>query len=506
MAHRIVTLPGDGIGPEIMAPALELLRRRRRLRVRGAPVRRRLDRRARHGADRRGARRLQRRRRRAARRRRRPEVGHDRPRRKPRPEQGLLGLRKGLGPVRQPAPGQAAAGALRRLAAAARADRGHRPARRARAHRRHLLRREDAHGRHAPRDLCAYTVEEIERIARVGVPRRARRASRASTRPTCSRPSRLWREVVMRACTRSEFPNIELEHVLVDNAAMQLVSLAAPLRRDPHREHVRRHPHRRGGDAHRLDRDAARARRSARPAAPGAVRAGARLGAGHRRAGHRQPAGDVPVGGDDAAPRARLGKRGGGCRIGGGQGALDEGLRTPDLGGTASTAEATQAVLANLEQEAMNVEPTDLIWMNGEFVAWEDAKVHVLTHGLHYGTGVFEGVRCYDTELGPAVFRNAEHIERLLQLGRALLHADPVRRASSCARRRSSWSPQRPALLLHPPDRLPRLRHDGPEPARRAGRRDDRLLGVGRLPRRGGQAQRRPREGLLAGGASAPTR
>jgi branched-chain amino acid aminotransferase len=63
----------------------------------------------------------------------------------------------------------------------------------------------------------------------------------------------------------------------------------------------------------------------------------------------------------------------------------------------------------------MTVEPTDLIWMNGDFVAWEDAKVHVLTHGLHYGTGVFEGVRCYDTELGPAVFRNAEHCERLLR-------------------------------------------------------------------------------------------
>ena len=44
----------------------------------------------------------------------------------------------------------------------------------------------------------------------------------------------------------------------------------------------------------------------------------------------------------------------------------------------------------------------DLIWMNGEFVKWEDAKVHVLTHGLHYGTGVFEGIRCYDTEIGPA--------------------------------------------------------------------------------------------------------
>jgi branched-chain amino acid aminotransferase len=51
--------------------------------------------------------------------------------------------------------------------------------------------------------------------------------------------------------------------------------------------------------------------------------------------------------------------------------------------------------------------------MNGDLVAWEDAKVHVLTHGLHYGTGVFEGIRCYDTELGPAVFRHREHLERL---------------------------------------------------------------------------------------------
>ena len=61
------------------------------------------------------------------------------------------------------------------------------------------------------------------------------------------------------------------------------------------------------------------------------------------------------------------------------------------------------------------MEQAELIWMNGEFVAWEDAKVHVLTHGLHYGTGVFEGVRCYDTEIGPAVFRLADHIDRLFK-------------------------------------------------------------------------------------------
>jgi branched-chain amino acid aminotransferase len=54
--------------------------------------------------------------------------------------------------------------------------------------------------------------------------------------------------------------------------------------------------------------------------------------------------------------------------------------------------------------------------MNGDLVAWEDAKIHVLTHGLHYGTGVFEGIRCYDTESkGPAVFRHQDHIDRLFK-------------------------------------------------------------------------------------------
>ncbi len=60
----------------------------------------------------------------------------------------------------------------------------------------------------------------------------------------------------------------------------------------------------------------------------------------------------------------------------------------------------------------------DLIWMNGDFVAWEDAKVHVLTHALHYGTGVFEGVRAYETPRGPAIFRHSEHVDRLFQSAR----------------------------------------------------------------------------------------
>ncbi|HET6865052.1 MAG TPA: branched-chain amino acid transaminase [Solirubrobacteraceae bacterium] len=61
------------------------------------------------------------------------------------------------------------------------------------------------------------------------------------------------------------------------------------------------------------------------------------------------------------------------------------------------------------------METADLIWHNGEMVAWEDAKVHVLTHGLHYGTGVFEGIRAYETPKGTAIFRHQDHLDRLFK-------------------------------------------------------------------------------------------
>jgi len=60
----------------------------------------------------------------------------------------------------------------------------------------------------------------------------------------------------------------------------------------------------------------------------------------------------------------------------------------------------------------MGFTPTDSIWFNGTLVPWADAKVHVLAHGLHYGTGVFEGMRSYPTPDGPAVFRLDDHLER----------------------------------------------------------------------------------------------
>ncbi len=66
---------------------------------------------------------------------------------------------------------------------------------------------------------------------------------------------------------------------------------------------------------------------------------------------------------------------------------------------------------------------TEKIWMNGELVDWADARVHVGAHGLHYGSGIFEGIRCYETPKGPAVFRLTDHLHRLSDSAR-LLHMD----------------------------------------------------------------------------------
>jgi branched-chain amino acid aminotransferase len=69
------------------------------------------------------------------------------------------------------------------------------------------------------------------------------------------------------------------------------------------------------------------------------------------------------------------------------------------------------------------VKETEKIWMNGELVDWADATVHVGAHGLHYGSGVFEGIRCYETDGGPAVFRLTDHLKRFHQSA-DLLHME----------------------------------------------------------------------------------
>src|SRR6185437_14740357 len=220
MSHHIVTLPGDGIGPEIMAPTLELLGRLGEFEFEqhvfgGASI-------DAHGtaltdevldACRRADAVLL------------AAVGGPKwdttDPAKPRPEQGLLGLRKGLGlfanlrPVK-PLPALYDASPLRReriegtdLLVVRELTGG-------------IYFGEKTRDADSASDLCAYSVEEIERIARVGF-RAARSRVSSVDKANVLETSRLWRETVMRIHS-TEFPNIELEHVLVDNAAMQLVS------------------------------------------------------------------------------------------------------------------------------------------------------------------------------------------------------------------------------------------------------------------------------------------
>ena len=342
MAQRIVTLPGDGIGPEIMAAAEDLLDRvgdfelEQRL-IGGASIEA-------HGvaladdvleACRRsdavllaavGG----------------PQWDTTDPG-APRPEQGLLGLRKGLGPVRQPAPGSPEPRTARRQPAAPRADRGHRPAGGARAHRRHLLRRPRPRRRHRAYDTCVYSVEEIERIARVAFKAAQSRVTSVD-KANILETSRLWREVVNRLHSE-EFPLIELEHLLVDNAAMQLVS--APR----HFEVIL--TENMFGDI--LSDEAAMLTGSI------GMLPSASLGADGP--GLFEPVhGSAPdiAGSGKANPLAMFGSVAMMLRHGLGMEeaaagvesavdrALEGGLRTPDLGGESGTEEATRAVLANL--------------------------------------------------------------------------------------------------------------------------------------------------------------
>jgi len=75
----------------------------------------------------------------------------------------------------------------------------------------------------------------------------------------------------------------------------------------------------------------------------------------------------------------------------------------------------------------------ELIWMNGEIKPWADAKVHVLSHALHYGTSVFEGIRVYDTPTGPAVFRLTDHIRRLYDSAKIYGYQPPYAEAALVA-------------------------------------------------------------------------
>jgi 3-isopropylmalate dehydrogenase len=345
MAHRIVTLSGDGIGPEIMAPTLELLQRLGAFDFEehvfgGASIDAHgtaltdevLDACKRADAVLLAA------------------VGGPKwdttDPAKPRPEQGLLGLRKGLGlyanlrPVK-PLPALYDASPLRReriegtdLLVVRELTGG-------------IYFGEKTRTATSASDACVYTTEEIERIARTAFG--AARAKVSSVdKANVLETSRLWRQVVSELHSR-EFPHIQLEHVLVDNAAMQLVS--APRHFDTIlTENM-------FGDI--LSDEAAMLTGSI-----GMLPSASLGGADGAGPGLFEPVhGSAPdiAGQGVANPLAMFLSAAMMLRHGLGleseaaavesavAGALEAGLRTPDLGGSAGTAQATEAVLANLE-------------------------------------------------------------------------------------------------------------------------------------------------------------
>ena len=80
----------------------------------------------------------------------------------------------------------------------------------------------------------------------------------------------------------------------------------------------------------------------------------------------------------------------------------------------------------------MAIQKTDKIWHNGKLINWDDATIHVMSHVVHYGSSVFEGIRCYELPSGPAIFRADEHMQRLLNSAKVYridvaLHARPAR-------------------------------------------------------------------------------
>ena len=216
-----------------------------------------------------------------------PKLGHHRSVR-PAARAGAARAPKGPGPLREPSPGAPEPGARRGESAARRTDRGHGPARRPRADRRHLLRGQRARWRRA-HDTCEYSVAEIERIARVGFDAAPAACERRRARAArhLGRQGERARDVTALAGDGGRaWPSEYRRGRAGPHAGRQRGDAARveprPFRRPADREHVRRHPQRRVGDADRLARDAPVG--EPRRHRPGLVRARPRIGARTSRA------------------------------------------------------------------------------------------------------------------------------------------------------------------------------------------------------------------------------
>ena len=109
----------------------------------------------------------------------------------------------------------------------------------------------------------------------------------------------------------------------------------------------------------------------------------------------------------------------------------------------------------------MSIPKTEKIWHNGRFIQWDDANIHVLSHVVNYGTAVFEGIRCYSTAQGPAIFRLRDHIQRLINSGRIYRMEVPFSLDELCQANLDLVRVNNLSSVLSPPHRPARLRRCG---------------------------------------------
>ena len=124
------------------------------------------------------------------------------------------------------------------------------------------------------------------------------------------------------------------------------------------------------------------------------------------------------------------------------------------------------------------------IWYDGKMVPWRDATTHVLTHTLHYGMGVFEGVRCYKTVDGPAIFRLRDHTDRLFRSAHIYGMKIPFTQGRDRRRAARLRAREQARVLLPAADRVLRLGRDGRGRQVQSGAGRDRRVAVGRVSRR----------------------
>ena len=124
------------------------------------------------------------------------------------------------------------------------------------------------------------------------------------------------------------------------------------------------------------------------------------------------------------------------------------------------------------------------VWKNGKIIPWEDATIHMSAHGLHYGTGVFEGIRCYNTANGPAVFRLDAHLERMFGSARTYGLPIPYSQEELTQGRARGGQRQRLLRLLRASHRDLRQRQPGRASAELPGGSRHSGVAVGRVPRR----------------------